>query len=260
MSLSNQSNETITTSQTATTNANLLKNVVFVGKKRYYVQDLTQKDFTLENTTPYKIKLLGKEIEEHSWGALLQACSAYLVELDPTYMAKLLSFKCSWSKQNMYDVTSKTNYRCVKDGLYVNANHTALHSCWFLQELLTFLGIDLSKVEFLIHRPCSAEPKEVRDFIEAQFKSGFTTFICDSFGKDLEHAKKTVLFIEKYLNPLLKDISKSYTNFFLFDDNVILASYSKKVRDQINNSIKFEEKAKKALNKSLDYLVKFYKE
>jgi hypothetical protein len=38
--------------------AEVFENVVFFGKRRYYVEDLSKRDFYLENTTPYQIKIL----------------------------------------------------------------------------------------------------------------------------------------------------------------------------------------------------------
>ncbi len=51
--------------------AEVFENVVFEGKRRYYIEDLTERDYTLENTTPYQLEILGHAIEEHSWGNLL---------------------------------------------------------------------------------------------------------------------------------------------------------------------------------------------
>ena len=59
---------------------------------------------------------------------------------------------------------------------------------------------------------------------------------------------------------MLKTVSKSHTNFFLFDDNATLSNYIKKVREKVLRDTRFEEKAKKILNKYLDYLIEFYKE
>ena len=44
-------------------------NIFFEGKRRYYIEDLTQRDYSLENTTPYTIEILGNVIEEHAWRA-----------------------------------------------------------------------------------------------------------------------------------------------------------------------------------------------
>ena len=160
----------------------------------------------------------------------------------------------------MYSAEQKTNYKVVKDGLYINVNHTALHSCWFLQDLLAFFHVDLANVHFLIHRPSSAEPKRVKDYIEKRFKRNFIEYISSRYGKPKAYGEKVVLVFEKYFNPMLKSVSKSYTNFFLFDDNATLSNYIKKVREKISVSLKFDMRAKETLNNYLDYLVKYYKE
>ena len=38
--------------------AEVFENIVFEGKKRFYIEDLTQRDYFLENTTPYQLKIL----------------------------------------------------------------------------------------------------------------------------------------------------------------------------------------------------------
>ena len=37
--------------------AEVFENVVFEGNKRYYIEDLTKRDYILENTTPYQLEL-----------------------------------------------------------------------------------------------------------------------------------------------------------------------------------------------------------
>ena len=77
----------------------------------------------------------------------------------------------------MFSFEARTNFKLLKSGVYINCNHTALHACWFLQDLLDFFGIDKSTVSFLIHRPSSAEPKKVKDYVEKRFKKNFAEFI-----------------------------------------------------------------------------------
>ena len=59
---------------------------------------------------------------------------------------------------------------------------------------------------------------------------------------------------------MLKTVSKSYTNFFLFDDNATLANYIKKVREKVFSDMRFDEKVRRVLNIYLDFLMEFYKE
>ncbi len=239
--------------------AEVFENVVFEKTRRYYIEDLTVRDYTLEHTTPYQLDILGHAIEEHSWGLLLCRTTDLLLTLFTDYKDKILLFQCHWTKAKMFALEQKTNFKLLNAGVYINCNHTALHSCWFLQDLLDFFGIEKSTVSFLIHRPSSAEPKKVRDYIEKRFKRNFAEFIKSEFGKTDEYAEKVIRRIEKYLNPMLAKISRSYTNLFLFDDNATLANYIKKIREQIISSLRFDDKAKTMLNKYLDWLVKYYK-
>ena len=124
---------------------------------------------------------------------------------------------------------------------------------------MDFFGIDKSSVSFLIHRPSSAEPKKVKEYVEKRFKRNFKEFIKSEFGKPDDYADKVIRMIEKYLNPMLIKFSKSYTNFFLFDDNAILSNYVKRIREMMEFDLRYDEKVKKVFNKYLDYLVKFYK-
>ncbi len=240
--------------------AEVFENVVFEGTRRYYVEDLSERDYSLENTTPYQLDILGHIIEEHAWGLLLYRTADLLLTLFPDYKDKILSFQCQWTKAKMFTLESKTNFKSLQNGFYINCNHTALHACWFLQDMLDFFGIDKSSVSFLIHRPSSAEPKKVKEYVEKRFKSNFKEFIKSEFGKSDEYAEKVIRMIEKYLNPMLIKFSKSYTNFFLFDDNAILSNYVKRIREMMEFDLRYDEKVKKVFNKYLDYLVKFYKE
>lgn len=47
--------------------AEVFENVVFEGNKRYYIEDLTKRDYILENTTPYQNRIEGVCIEEKSF-------------------------------------------------------------------------------------------------------------------------------------------------------------------------------------------------
>ena len=51
--------------------AEIFENVVFDGERRYYIQDLTERSYSLENCTPYQIEIDDIVIEEHAWGILL---------------------------------------------------------------------------------------------------------------------------------------------------------------------------------------------
>lgn len=240
--------------------AEVFENVVFEGKRRYYIEDLTRRDYLLENTTPYQFEFDGHAIAENAWTNLICKVAKLLLELYPPYKETITDFRCPWSKQAIFSNEGKTNYKEVYSGLFINCNHTALHSCWLIQDLLDFFNIDKATVSLLIHRPCSAEPKNVREYIEKRFKNGFIDFLKIHCKRTQEQAEKVIKTIEKYLNPMLVKISKSYNSLFLFDDNATLYNYIKKIREQISVSMRFDEKAKQILNRYLDWIVKYYKE
>lgn len=160
---------------------------------------------------------------------------------------------------NVY-IRAKKNYKPIRNGLYINCNHTALHACWFLQDLLDYFLIDKSTVSFLIRRPSGAEPKKVKEYIESRFKRNLTEYLIARHRKTNEYANKVIHTLEKYLNPMLLKISKSYTNLFLFDDNATLHNYISKIREMIEKGSQLDEKAKNVLNKYLSLLQQYYKD
>ncbi len=243
-----------------TKKAEVFEGIIFERQRRYYIEDLSKRDYTLENTTPYQIDILGHVIDEHTWIRLIQKIVELLLSIFPDFKNKIVDFQCPWSKAKMITNEPRTNYRPIADGLYVNCNHTALHSCWMIQDLLDFFGVDKSTVSFLIHRPSGAEPKHVIEYIENRFKRNYALFIQRKTNKGEEYSDKVIRLTEKYLNPKLRKVSKSYTNLFLFDDNTTLSNYVNKIREMIAVDMKLDEKAQRVLNKCLDYLVEFYRD
>lgn len=239
--------------------AEIYENVVFEGKRRYYVEDLSIRDYQLENTTPYQLSIKDKIMIATSWGQMLCDMVNYLLEIYPLEKETLLDFRSTWTKSAMFAALPKTNHKILSNGLYLNCNHTALHSCWLLQDLLALFSVNISDVTLLIHRPCSAEPSNVKKYIEDRFKKGMVEYLQVDQGLSEQDANAIVTVIARYLNPALGTISRSYTNFFLFDDAATLYNYVKKVRDKINQSPTFKLEAKKLFNLALDYLVKYFK-
>ena len=239
--------------------AEVFENVVFDGTRRYYIEDLTTRDYLLENTTPYQMKIYDVCIEEKAWGNLICKVLELLLEKNPNRLNDICDFRCKWSKAAMITEEQKTNYKKTNQGLYVNCNHTALHACWFIQDLLDHFMVDKASVYFLIHRPSGSEPKEVKDYIEKRTKRKFSYYLQDKYKKDEEYANKVINNIDKHLNKILKSQSRSYVNFFLFDDKNILYNYIQKVRGVVDVNSKYDDKAKKILNRYLDYILAFYR-
>lgn len=238
--------------------AEVFENVVFFKKRRYYIEDLTVRDFSLENTTPYQIKIGDTIIEEHAWVKLLCEVTKYLLKESPKTNEELLNFSCHWTKTKMFATEKKTNFKIIYEGLYLNCNHTALHSCWLLQNILDLFSIDKSSVYFLIHRPCGAEPANVKEYIEKRFIRCFLDYLMVDRNINDCDALDVIKSFE-YINKLLASVSKSYTNFFLFDDNATLQNYSKKVEDEIKRSECNDDDKEKFIN-NIALLVDYYKQ
>lgn len=232
--------------------------LVYDKHRRYYVENLTKRDFSLENTTPYQIFLCDTVIKERSWGILLKKVTLLLLDKYPAIQSALPSFRCKWSKQEMFSFIKKTNFIALKEDMFINVNHTALHSCWLLQDLLEFCKINVEKVKFLIHRPPGSEQQEIKELIRASFIKGLAEYIIDDLRKNEEYANKIVFLVDKYINPLIKSISKSYNDLFLFDSYLIMLNYTKKLKEKILKS-SYSDKAKRAFNSCIEILVSYYK-
>lgn len=234
--------------------------VIIENNKRYYIEDLSVRDFTLECTTPYLLKIDDVEIKETTWVELLRSLSFYLYEHNKGNVSRFLNFKCNRSKAEMFSNSKKgVNFKKVVDNLYVNCNHTALHACWFLQDMLKFFNIDLKKVMFVIHRTPYSEPDLVRKFFIDKFEKDFGFFLETSYNKDSITQLKIIKNIVNYLNPILNGISKSYDDFRLFDDFLTFSNYKEYVVKEINNLEKLQDKVKKSLLRYCRYLTEYYR-
>lgn len=235
-------------------------NMKFEGKRRYYVEDLSKRDYILENTTPFRIRINDFFIEDSSWGGLILGIVSHLYEMNPIDVEDLINYRTDWSKAAMFSKENRTNFRRIKDDLYVNCNHTALHSCWFIQDLLSLFGIDISNVELIIHRPPSSEPEEIKLAIETKVKKDFKNYLRLQYDKDDETSYRIISNISDKMNPKLSEISKSYPNFFLFDDYTTYYNYAAKFLERISQSLNIPEKNKRIYQRYISYLTSFYKE
>lgn len=237
----------------------LYQNIEFNGFKRNYVENLLERDYTLEGCTPYQLTIGDTVIEDGSWGNLLCKFSAYLLDTFPNKLETIGEFRAPWTKAVIFSSTPKTNYKPIGFGLFLNCNHTALHSCWLIQDLLDYFDIDKSTIKLLIHRPNSVENAELKKHLETLFVLGFKNYIKAVSSKDDEYAEKVINNIRKYINPVLCSLSKSYQNIFLFDDLTVTSSYIGKMKNTIKQSLKYDEKAKKVLCMYLTLLLNYYK-
>ena len=233
--------------------------IIFDGKKRYYIEDLTKRDYSLENTTPHLLKIGEYEILENKWGEMIRIFTAYLISILPNKSEMPMSFKTDWSNTDVFSSYPRTNYKQVDEKIYVNCNHTAVHSCWLIQDLLKLFKIDVSNVFFLIHRPPAAETSKVREYFILKFKKEFSLYLKLAHNKSEESITKILYNIENYMDPILKKISKSYNSFMLFEDYTMIYNYTVCFLEYIESNPKISERARTAMKRYINYLREFYK-
>ena len=187
------------------------------------------------------LKIDDYEIQENAWVEMIRNLTAYLISTSAKSKEDIVSFKTQWSKQNIFSLIPRTNYKQLDSDLYVNCNHTALHSCWLIQDLLDFFGIDKSKVYFV-----------------NKFKEEVSLFLKEQYSKSDEDAKKIISNIEKFMDPILAKFSKSYNSFMLFEDSGAFSNYSKKFRETIDANPAYKDKVKRTMERYLFYLNDFY--
>ena len=234
----------------------IFDNIILVGAKRYYIEDLTERDYFLENTIPYQLTLFGETIEEHAWGSLLCRVVNAMLKVTPKSKTELLSFKCDWSKKVIFSETNLKNYKELECGLFLCCNQTALHSCWLLQALLDLFSVDKSTVKILIHRAPSAEKRDVRETFEHKFKVEFKDYLFENC-ESKEQVTEIIDFLFEKINPIYAKSYKAYNNMFLFDDYTMAYNYIIKFSKPFLKKLPLKDRA--FPEKSFDLLLDFYK-
>ena len=237
--------------------------IIIEGTNRYYLEDLTKRDYSLEKTTPYLLKIKQNnntyyDIKESNWSSLLKNLCIYLLNTYPTKQDIIYSFKAKWTSQVIFSKEKKVNFKPLKDHIYLNCNHTSLHLCWLIQDILTFFEINLSDVILYIHRPSSMEPIEVKKYFLEKNTNQFTLYLKEHENKNEQQCIKILDNINKYLNKLLNKISKSYDNLLLFDSLKSAKIYLYDLTTYINKNI-YRDSDKIILKRYCKYLLNYYR-
>lgn len=230
-------------------------NILLKGRERFYIEDLRERDFVLEGATPVYILIKDKYISERSWVAFLPKLASYLQSINHIDKELLLNYKTTWSKSSIYSTEKRINYKHIFDDLYINTNHTAIHSVWLIQDLLIFYGVDIAQVTLVIKRPPSIEPVEVKNYIKKEMKEMFASYL---YGKKIDVDKISVIVNNiEALNKLLGKMSKSYDDFFLFDNSNALSNYKSKLLKSCEESMLCNEKQLLTIKKHLNLFTNF---
>ena len=231
--------------------------IVLLSNKRFYREDLTKRDFTLENTRPEYFRIIGDEFSESSWGKMLKEVVDYLIkEYEPT-RDELLNINLEWSKQKVFrEDSTLSSHQLLECGLYLNTNHTALHSCWVLQDLLKFFNVDLKDVELLIHRQPIAETKEVKNFFINFNRDNFKYYVLNIEKKSDEYYKVVENGI-KYIDQFINRYFQSYESIYLIDDILTYGSIKSKMLQKMKETNFTSEKNIQTFNKIMTLYTKY---
>ena len=235
--------------------------ILLSGTERIYVQSLAKRDYILENTTPYSIVIDNfLEIKVRAWTKVVVEVAKYLQLNYPLPLDDLYSFRTKWSKAVVFG-KEKFLDNCVQidENLFVSTNFTALHSLWFIQDLLEKYKISLSSCYLLIHRSPIAEPLEVQNAIRKVVKESFTNYLIEEKGKSSETAINIAKNFE-FINDVLAKISRTYYDFFLFDNTVTLSNYKSKLIADYEIYSGWSVKQITTAKKYLDYYTDFFTE
>ena len=236
-------------------------NIVLNGDERIYAQTLVERDYNLESTTPFCLVIDGfLELREKAWTRIVKGVAQYLQANYPLPLDELYDYRTQWSKAAVFGPDKfLDNCEYVCEDLYVSVNFTALHSLWFIQDLLKLYKIDLSTCYLLIHRSPIAEPHEVQDAIRKVVKESFTNYLIEEKGKEKEKAIKIVDNF-KYINSVLSKITRSYYDLFLLDSALILSIYKSKILQDYKKYVSWNDKQLAQVKRCLDYFTDFHTE
>lgn len=236
-------------------------NILLNKTERIYAQSLVERDYNLENTTPFCLVVDGYlELREKAWTKIVKGVATYLQSNYPLPLEELYNFRTKWSKAAVFGPTNfLNNCACVAPNLYVSVNFTSLHSLWFVQDLFELYKVDLSNCYLLIHRSPYAEPIEVQNYIIDVVKESFTNYLISERDKKPEIAQKIVKNIE-YLNKILEKVSRSYFNFFLIDSPITLSNLKSRLLIDHGKYVAWSEKQLASARNCLDYYTDFFRE
>ena len=231
--------------------------IVYVGMQRYYKENLHKRDFLLESCTPYYLQIGSDEFVDSTWIGMLQQACNYLIEESDFDQERIISFRVDWSKQSIFvkESTSHAHYK-LKSGLYINVNHTAVHSCWLLQELLKFFEVNLDNCTLLVKKKPISETAEVKEYYQGLVKDMFCEYVTNDLHKTREFYEKCIKVLDK-IDVLFKREFKSFESIYLLDDPTTFAACKSKFIKYINDLHFYSESQLELIKNRLDIYAKF---
>ena len=234
--------------------------IVYIDGKRYYSEDLTQRNYSVENSTPFSFFYSDGDhvvdVKDNTWNNMIYKIAVAFDEFIPKSEEEYLGVQNDWGKQKVFSREKLKNYLAFKD-IYINLNHTAIHALWTIQILLDFYGIDRASCQMLLRRHGSAEPKEAQAYFQNKTLEGFDCYLQEIRGYSQEKSKKIINNLT-VANKLMPKISRSYDNLFLFEDGSMLSGYGKKLLEVLKFEKGLSNEQLDIIRMCVDLLAKYY--
>ena len=228
--------------------------IVYLDGNRYYDIDFNNKDLNFENTTPYYLNIDGEVFKDHVWKDLLLKVFNLLDSKCYKSNEYLLSLQVPWGRQTPFTNTVYSNHYQIRDGLYLNCNHTAQHSYMTILYLLSIYNIDLDKCKLIIKRTPKSEPKAIRDAEIKKNVLGFKKYLRDVERISDQSSQMIIKNLDVINNKFLTHTS--YDNLFIIQGTQDLSNIiSKTLKDMYNKGypIKMINPIKQFLKFYFDY-------
>lgn len=207
-------------------------NIYYINDKRIYVDDLS-KNLLLENTIPYMFEYKDIRIYDTAWNRITMKILETIDNLNPKGKEELLKLTYKWSNAPVFSDHQYSNFQQFKD-IYFNTNHTATHAWMNIQLLLSTYGIPLEECKMHIRRHPQAEPKEAKEYYKGITINGYKK-VLRLAGLSQQGIETTLKNLDVISKKFLSEISKGFTDFYLFDDYAYFVNYKQKVTEYIYN-------------------------
>lgn len=229
------------------------------GKKRYYRIDLRKREYNFEFTSPYILQIGEVKLKETSWSSMVYRLAMFLYESNPKSQQKLISIINDWGRQSVFSDKYKTNYKEFIEGIYINCNHTAVHSVWTIQLLLKEWNVNLEECKMYIHRMPRSEEKEVISYYEQKTIYDFKQYLCLA-GKSCKYIEFMVKIIKKINEGICPKLfnRSGYNNILVIDEFYIFDSMMKELIEHIKFATN-KQQAIKNFNEALKKLREYYR-
>lgn len=230
--------------------------IILEGKKRLYIYPLPERLYDLEFTSPVSLKIGNQVFKSSNWGELIALVSRCLQSIKPISIDELLKCRTDWSDAYIFSDNEKINHKEIGPNLYINVNHTALHACWLIVDLLNLYKIDISTTELIIFRAPKAEPDEVKNVVRRNTKDEFVDYLKNDRNFPDVKVDKIIKNIDT-LNAKFNKRSSAYNDLYLFSDKLMFASNKANFIKEITSKIT-SDKQIELIKHYLLYLTNFY--